>query len=179
MKRMAGLTLVESLVVLLIMSVLAAMATPSFAGFIDGQRLRMTTHALSEALTQARIEALSRRATVLLVPNEEDWGKGWSIFIDADGDWRLGEHDTLLARQDALPAGFSIKMAFSAPEKDGYVAYGPSGRSCRAAAPALPRWGSLTLAHGGHLRRIKVNVLGRHRVCNPEVEKQGCDGPDP
>jgi type IV fimbrial biogenesis protein FimT len=37
------------------------------------------------------------------------------------------------------------------------------------------RWGTVSLFHGGHIRRIKINMLGRARVCDP-ARDTGCDG---
>jgi len=33
----------------------------------------------------------------------------------------------------------------------------------------------VSLFHGGRIRRIKINMLGRARVCNP-ARDAGCDG---
>jgi type IV fimbrial biogenesis protein FimT len=36
----------------------------------------------------------------------------------------------------------------------------------------------VSLFHGGHIRRIKINMLGRARVCDP-ARDAGCDGAAP
>lgn len=171
MKRTGGASLVELMVVLCIMSVLAAIAVPNFAGFTEGLKLRHTVHVFSEALSQARLHALARADTVVLAPTDGDWQKGWTVSIDRDGE--------ILARQPALPAGTRVALAFSVPDRKGYIAYGPSGRSCRANSAELPRWGTVTIASGTHKRRIKLSFLGRHRVCNPATDRDDCDGPEP
>lgn len=179
MKRHGGASVVELMVVLCIMSILAAIAMPNFADFTDLMKLRHTVHAFSESLSQARLEALARSDTVLVAPVEGDWQKGWTIFIDRDGDRHPGPGDDTLARQPALPAGTRVAMAFSVPDRKGYIAYGPSGRSCRASAAELPRWGTVTIAAGAHKRRIILSFIGRHRTCNPAIDRDNCDGPDP
>jgi type IV fimbrial biogenesis protein FimT len=179
MNRPHGASVVELMVALAIVSILAAIAAPNFADLLASQRLRGTVHALSEALAQARLAAMARADTVLVAPNDGDWQAGWSIFVDSDGDFRPGPADETLARKGALAPGTVVLMGFSVPDRDGYIAFGPAGRSCRANAAELPRWGTITVASGAHKRRIKVSFLGRHRVCDPALEKEGCDGPDP
>lgn len=179
MKPAHGTSLAETLVVMVIVVILAAIAAPSFTGMIGAQQIRQTTHTLAEALTQARLAALQRGDTVIVAPVDGDWRRGWEVFVDRDGDRRPGPRDEPIARHGALAPDIRVAMGFSMPDRDGYIAYAPSGRSCRADAASLPRWGTLTLANGTHVRRIKVNFLGRHRVCNPAVDKADCDGPDP
>lgn len=173
-----GVSMVELLVVLAIASILAAAAAPSFAGFLAAQRLRLSAQALSESLSIARLAAISRGETVAVAPVDGSWEKGWMVFPDLDGDGQRGDGEELIAQQGAPVRGTRIAMGFSLPDRDGYIAYAPSGRSCRAGAPELPRWGTLTIAHGASKRRIKVSFLGRHRSCNPEVERAGCEGPE-
>jgi type IV fimbrial biogenesis protein FimT len=173
-----GVSLVELLVVLAIASIMAALAIPSFGSFLSGQQLRLAAHTLSESLTQARLAAISRSETVVLAPVNAAWENGWQVFVDADGDGMAGPDEEILARH--VPSSrLQVKLGFSLPDRDGYIAFAPSGRSCRAGAPELPRWGTLTLKGAGEKRRIKVSFLGRHRMCNPATEAPGCDGPEP
>jgi prepilin-type N-terminal cleavage/methylation domain-containing protein len=94
---LAGLTLVELLVAMSIAAILAAIALPSFASFIDEQRLRAVTNELVADLNLARSEAIKRNTRVLVCPkagqsqnycdpNTKNWKNGWVVCYDVDQD---------------------------------------------------------------------------------------------
>jgi type IV fimbrial biogenesis protein FimT len=68
-----------------------------------------------------------------------------------------------------------VDFAFTNSARPYYIAYNGAGRSCADGNSAAARWGTVSLYHGGHIRRIKINMLGRARVCDP-ARDAGCDG---
>jgi type IV fimbrial biogenesis protein FimT len=80
-RRVAGFTLVELMVGVLVVSVLMTIGVPSFRDFILKQRLRTTGTDLRIALMTARSEAIKRNAAVSLKPSASPsgWGAGWTI----------------------------------------------------------------------------------------------------
>ena len=76
----------------------------------------------------------------------------------------------------ALAQGLAVGFSFTSPAPPFYIAYNGAGRSCRDSNPAAARYGTLSLFHGGGIRRIKINMLGRARSCDPARDKS-CDGP--
>lgn len=77
-----GLTLVEALVVMSIMTILLAVAMPSFSDFTRDQRIRAAGYDLVSDLLLARSEAIKRGAQVSIVGAGEEWTNGWAVRVD-------------------------------------------------------------------------------------------------
>lgn len=93
--RNHGFTVMEVLVSLSVVAILAAIAAPSFQGFINEQRLGSTMSELANDLNLARGEAIKRNARVLLCARNgagtgcasaPDWQSGWVVCYDANAD---------------------------------------------------------------------------------------------
>lgn len=69
--RMRGLTLVELLVVLSVVAILAAVATPSLRVLLAGSEVRAAVNDWMSALYLARSEAVRQRSEVTLCPSED------------------------------------------------------------------------------------------------------------
>lgn len=178
MRSRRGFTLVELTVVLAIAAVLLALATPDLTALIRHQQLKSASADLFAAIGMARSQALARGQVVKLLPRDPlgaDWRRGWRVFIDRDGDGQPGPDDELIAEHGPLPAGMRIAFAFTSPAPPYYIAYNGAGRSCSDSNSAAARYGTLSLFHGAAIRRIKINMLGRARSCDP-ARDASCDG---
>jgi len=77
-----GFTLIELLVTLVVLAVLAAIAMPSLAKVLAGQRLRAAGSDFVTSLLVARSEAIKRNESVQVVPQaSEDWTVGWRVAV--------------------------------------------------------------------------------------------------
>lgn len=178
MKARRGFSLPELLTVLAIAAVLLGVALPDLGAMLRARQLRTATDDLFGALGLARAQAIARNERILLLPRDAtgtDWTQGWTVFADRDGDGLPGAGDDILSVHEALPAGVSAAFAFTSPAAPYYIAYNGAGRSCAVAGRATARWGTLSLFHGGAVRRIKINMLGRARACDP-ARDPNCDG---
>jgi type IV fimbrial biogenesis protein FimT len=178
--RAAGLSLPELCSVLAIAAVLLAIAAPDLRDLVRTQQLKAATADLFSAIDLARARALARGQQVKLVPLdplEADWRLGWRV-LDDDGSGS-GSGSAGMAEPDAehgpLPPGVAVDFTFTNSARPYYIAYNGAGRSCADGNSAAARWGTVSLYHGGHIRRIKINMLGRARVCDP-ARDAGCDG---
>ena len=172
-----GFSLPELLIVTAIAAILLGVAVPDLAALLRAQQLRTATNDLFGAIGLARAQAIARNERVRLMPRDAagaDWAQGWTVFIDRDSDGAPGPGDAILAVHEALPAGVDTAFGFTSPAAPYYIAYNGAGRSCGATGAAA-RWGTLSLFHGGAIRRIKINLRGRARACNPERD-DNCDG---
>lgn len=93
MQSERGVTLVEMLVTMAILTVLLGMAVPGLKWFVDTNRQSSTTNSLVVTLNYARSEAVKLDKFVSLcassdgkVCTNQGWSTGWIVFIDEDGD---------------------------------------------------------------------------------------------
>lgn len=173
-----GATLAELAVVLAIAAVAFGIAAPDLHALVTSQQLKAASGEMLDAIAHTRAQAIARNQRVKLMPRDPrgaDWTQGWTVFIDRDGDRRPGPTDEVLAVHGPLPAGMRIDFSFTGSAAPQYIAYNGAGRSCSDAGGNASRLGTLSLFHGGHTRRIKINMLGRIRQCNP-ARDDNCDG---
>jgi type IV fimbrial biogenesis protein FimT len=179
MKRERGVTLTETLTVITIAGVMLALAMPDMSVLIRRQQLKAISSDLMGALRLTRSEAIARGERVVMAPVDPDgvdWSGGWIVFVDRDGDRRPGGADEIIAVHAQVPAGIVIQGRFSSAQKPDYIAYNSAGRSCSHTSSQAARWGTLSLFQGDHTRRIKINMLGRARLCDPERAGTSCSG---
>ena len=177
-RRCTGLSLAELVVVLGMVAVTAAVAAPNLHDLVRAQQLRTASGDLHGAIEFTRSQAIARNERVKLAPNDEagrDWSRGWTVYVDRDHDRWPGAGDDILAVHAPLPGGMQVSYSFTSPAPPQYIAYNGAGRSCSDVNSAASRPGTLSLFHGGQVRRIKINMLGRARLCNP-ARDDGCDG---
>ena len=80
-RKKNGFTLVELLIGLVILSILVAVAAPSFSTAMAQQRLRQASSELRSTVAIARSEAVKRNAQVRLLPRTGGWSNGWCSSI--------------------------------------------------------------------------------------------------
>ncbi|PWF47946.1 GspH/FimT family pseudopilin [Massilia glaciei] len=178
-RRQRGLTMVEMLTVMAVAGVLLALAMPDMGELIRRQQLKAVSSDLMGALRLTRAQAIARGERVMIVPHEAggtDWSGGWVVFVDRDGNRRPGAGDEIVAMHTRVPPGVVIQGRFSSAQQPDYVAYNSGGRSCSHTSSLAARWGTLSVFQGPHTRRIKINMLGRARLCDPERGAAACTG---
>ena len=174
-----GHTLLELLAVLAIAALLMSLGLPALSELLARQHLRATATDLFSAIELTRAQAMARGRRVLLMPagaGGADWRQGWLVFIDRNNNLAYDGGDELLLRQAPLPDGMSVSFVFtSGTAAPLYIAYNSAGRSCSATNSMAARWGTLSLIFGKQERHIKINMLGRVRVCDPQ-QSSACTG---
>ncbi len=177
--RHAGFSLVELTVVLAVALLLLAAGAPSLAELIRSQRLRASTNELFDAIALTRAQAMARGGMVKIMPADRDgrdWTQGWIVFVDRDGDRKPGAGDEFISVHGPLRGNVASSFNFTSPAAPYYIAYNGAGHSCSDTNPAAARLGTLSLSDGRFVRRIKINMLGRPRICDPATDSS-CDGP--
>lgn len=164
---LAGFTLVEAAVALVITALLATLAWPSMQSLIDGHRLDGAARRLAAHLQQARFEALGRNEAVQL--SVFDDGAGGSCYIVHTGPRSACtcaagcSAESVPLETVQLPAEGRLQL--SAPSAS--LRFDPQLGTCTPA-------GTLKLtAFGGRSVHHVVNVMGRVRSCSPGAQASG------
>ena len=131
----AGLTLLELMVAMAILSILLAIATPSLSAISEPEAVRGQVNAFLATLRYARSEAIRYRTPIVVCPSTnsesiaptcsnnsgDDWSKGWIVFVNRDGDANDdfdSSKDTLLRVQGKLSgSGGILKATGGRPNK--------------------------------------------------------------
>nr|WP_100199492.1 GspH/FimT family protein [Acidovorax radicis] len=112
--------MIELMVVVAITAILAALAAPSFTPIIERWRVRQSVEEMTSGLYFARSEAIKRGGGVVMVklPNSgacslagtnEDWGCGWTVFADTNGNGTQNAGEPTL-QTTPLPANTNIVL---------------------------------------------------------------------
>lgn len=115
MQTHSGLTLIELLVTLAVLSILIAIAAPNFSNVSDSNKLTTETNNLLGALSYARSEAVTRNLTVQVavadatiagtnISGGTTWQTGWKIYATNPAGTTL----TLIRESQALPSSFIV-----------------------------------------------------------------------
>jgi type IV fimbrial biogenesis protein FimT len=172
-----GFSLTELMIVLVIAAVLLASGLPNFRDMLLRQRLRSTANDMFAAIDFTRTQAIARGERVMMTPADAggaDWRAGWIVFIDRNGNRRPDAGEAILAEQGPVPPGLAVSSTL-AGAGPAYVAYNGAGRSCSASNSMAAHFGTLSLFLGDGARHIKINMLGRARICDPE-QQGNCSG---
>jgi type IV fimbrial biogenesis protein FimT len=168
-RRCRGFTLVELVAGLAIVTGLLGLGVPTFARFLEEQRLLGDARRLSETILLARSEAIKRNGVVILCAvappdgcgDADRWHEGWMAFEDLDGNGTPDDGDRLVPA--AEPAGRpGVTIVGNAPVER-YLRFTYAG-SARLVSGAL-QMGTFTVCKPG-LRGYRVVLAhsGRTRI---------------
>ncbi|UVH60089.1 GspH/FimT family pseudopilin [Variovorax paradoxus] len=153
-ERPRGFTLVEMMVVIVLMTVLLAMALPSFSGLIEKYRVEGMASALMASVSHARSEAARRGKTVTIQARTgctgRDWSCGWDTLVGSGATietLRRQDPDTRVAVQKNVPGA----MSFDAMGHSSFASFSfyPAGNADSSNAATV------CISLGGRLRRVK------------------------
>lgn len=136
----SGFTLIELLIVVAIVAVLMAVAVPGMQSMSDKGKINAQVSKFRAALSQARSEAVAKRAQVVICAsasgsscgNKNKWKDNWLIYIDYNGNKALNlasngdctdDKDCLIQREE-LPAG--LVGMYGSQNKFGFTSDGSS-----------------------------------------------------
>ncbi|MGJ4729841.1 GspH/FimT family pseudopilin [Luteimonas sp. SDU101] len=165
-RKDAGFGLLELMVTLSIAALVITIGLPSFSSALARLRVTTTLHLLTADMAMARGSAVVQGKQVVVCPRsgtagcsqESDWGQGWLVFIDPDGN-RRPDSDSDVLRASDPPAHQRLSIRSTRP----FLRYQADGRSAHS---------NLTVhvceadALAG---QVVVNNHGRVRSARPET----------
>lgn len=86
MRKNTGFTLIETLIVVAILSVVLTVGVPAFTNLIERKSIPKVAQKLEKVLQLARMEATRRGRMVFLQSNGGNWSNGIQVFWDSIGD---------------------------------------------------------------------------------------------
>ena len=169
MRRTAGFTLIELATTLSVMAILAGIAAPSLAGFLERQRASAAINSLMTHMALARMSAITRNRRAVLCPSSNgnecetstDWSAGWMLFMDDDGN-RMADASDEIVRVDLEPTSRHLRVISTTGRPQ--LRYLPDGRSAGANLTV-----SICNQEGELLGQVIVNNIGRPRSERPQA----------
>lgn len=165
----AGLTLLETLVVMALIGVLVSLAAPALSALHQQHKLQAQAEDLLGSLVLARSEALRRQQRVTMCVRASDsacaidprWQQGWMVFVDANDNAWLDPGESLIELHPPLPTSFRTAVTSTDPD---YFSYNAEGRSAtRQGAFMAATWRFCRTASDTGWQ-VVVNALGRPRL---------------
>lgn len=94
-RQLAGFTIVELMVVLLVLAVITTMAVPSFNTMIKNNRIVTVTNDLNGMLQYARAEAVRRGGGIRVSAIGDDVTYGLRVWVDSNENNKFDNNETL------------------------------------------------------------------------------------
>ena len=102
MNQQSGVTLVELMVTLVVISLLASLTIPSFAHLVRRSEANGEADRILSLLALARSESIKRGRVVTLCKSSDqtqcggEWQGGWMLFVDGNKDGRFDVNEEIL-----------------------------------------------------------------------------------
>lgn len=181
-----GLTLVELLIGLVVVSVLVAIGLPNFTRFVGEQRVRAAASDLAGDFALARAEAAARGTPVVIARSGAAncviggaagtvWREGWCLFADANRNGTMDAGEQLKVQQ---PYNLPLRICSPVGEFANTVVFGPRGQVVRNTAIGANDGMIVTDDSGGAAesltRALFFGAAGRVAVVNQNRQAPPC-----
>lgn len=174
LRRTAGFTLLELITTLAVGMVLVGFAVPSMSAFMRSNRVVTAADSFNSAVSKARTVAAASNSYITVAPIDgSNWRNGWRVFNEhasPNGEFN-SDNDTLVVEYEKLPADVTITSA-TTPQGLEYISFSPVGYSQTRDKTQMAMTVGFTI--GTSKRVVEVSLLGRSRVCNPDIDATTC-----
>ena len=157
MGKQQGFTLVEVMITVLVLSILIALAIPSFREMMDRNAVVTAANDLLSSILLTRNESVKQEKNVVIRKNAS-WSKGYKVFADINGDNKYQsniEAPLLLEQQTSNPTATITGNGAVAK----FIRFTPRGR-----ATLNPGNDFFTISKGNQTRYLCFSPTGRPRI---------------
>lgn len=102
-----GFTLLELLVTITVLTLVVTIGLPTFTKQISESRTRTATMTLLDAIEKTRAAAVFRNQHAVLVPVNNKWHEGWTLFVDKNRNGALDDDEETISINQGLDAVIS------------------------------------------------------------------------
>jgi type IV fimbrial biogenesis protein FimT len=166
-----GLTLVELMVAVAILSVLLGAAVTSWKSVGASMRLSAFTNGFVSHFTHARSEAIKRNRRVVMCKSSDGsscattggWEQGWIVFQDTNNNGRRDAEEAIVRRGDALPSGYRLTGNTTVAS---FLSFSPFGgtRLLNGGFQAGTLTVCKTSLEKADARQVVINAVGRPKI---------------
>ena len=165
-RRIAGITLLEMLTVITIVSILMAIGVPSYQYVTSSNRISGEVNSLLGDLQYARAEAIKEGQTVSVCASTNlttcsgttTWQNGWIVFSDVNGSGAVDSpNDQVLRVQRA----FSLGDTFNANNGMKFVTFNREGFALNLTNPPVTVTLHAAVPSTGSTRCLQITIVGQ------------------
>lgn len=157
----SGFSLMELLVVVAIMGIILAIASPSYSRFMNREKVASVTEELSSTLTLVRSNAIKSGMPVFICASNDgescsgQWDEGWLAFRDENRDSNFGAEDTVVLKRDFGSSNTEVAITSLAGDDVDKVSYNYRGAPDTAI--------SIEVSRGDQMQSMTVTPFGKTR----------------
>ncbi len=185
-KFVSGFTLVETLIVLVTISILTFMVVPSFVDLVRSSRLTIQANRFVTALNLARSEAIRRNQRTYICiragegsteacSDDQAWEKGWIVYADDNANRKPDRHE-IIQLFEPIAAGYILRsngrVSALAYRGDGMARRAKGGLPMMTFRICAPDASNENVEQ--RAREVVVSASGRLRLQNGRVEITDC-----
>src|ERR1700735_4689546 len=165
-RRIAGITLLEVLTVITIVSILMAIGVPSYQYVTSYNRISGEVNSPLVDLQYARAEAIKEGQTVSVCASTNlttcsgttTWQNGWIVFSDVNGSGAVDSaNDQILRVQRAFPLGDT----FNANNGMKFVTFNREGFALNLTNPPVTVTLHAAVPSTGSTRCLQITIVGQ------------------
>ncbi len=157
MSKQRGFTLVELLMTVVVLSILIALAVPSFREMMDKNAVTTAANDLLSSVLIARSEAVKRESPVV-IRKVSSWGSRYQVFNDLNGNNNFNASTESPVILDNILPDSSVTITGNGAAST-YIRFNPRGRASLTTSNDY-----FSISKGSATRYICFSATGRPRI---------------